>query len=135
MRIYYRDLPTWKYQLETDVIFNTGMTSYYVEEAYYGLENDGELTIDRGYCWDGPSGPTFDTKSFMRGALVHDVFYQMMRQGELPRSKRKQADLELDKLLKEDGMWWPRRKYVYRALRLFAGGAAKATVRPVLTAP
>ena len=135
MQIYYRDLPSWKYQLETDAVFKTDMMSVYIDHPYFILTRSGTLTIKRGYCWDGPSGPTFDTKSFMRGALVHDVLYQCMREGYLDGSRRKQADKELAKLLKKDGMGWVRRKYVYRALRLFAGFATKPNLRPIKSAP
>ena len=133
--IHYRNLPTWKYQLETAWTYQTKITGFTTGALYFDLFPDGELNIYRGYCWDGPSGPTFDTKDFMRGALVHDVLYQMLRQGDLPPSYRKAADQELAGLLKSDGMFWLRRKYVYLALRAFAGGAAKAKERPVQTAP
>jgi len=133
--IKYRDLPTWKYQLETGWIHQTDITGAVFEEPFFRLDLDGLLHIGRGYCWDGPSGPTFDTKGFMRGSVVHDVLYQAIRLELLPSSARKQADLELDKLLKEDGMFWFRRKYVYYSLRVFAAGAARAKDRPIRTAP
>ena len=101
--IAYRDLPTWKYQLETDWKHQTSFRGHFIEEDLFGLEDDGLLYVDRGYCWDGPSGPTFDTKDFMRGSLVHDVLYQAIGLKLLPSSLRKAADLELAKLLKEDG--------------------------------
>ena len=135
MKIYYRDLPTWKYQLEYDWATLVDIRDHSAKGDFYRLYPTGSLIVSRGYCWDGPSGPTFDTKSFMRGSVVHDVLYQMIRRGELPSSYRKQADLELDKLLKEDGMFWLRRKMVYRALRIFAGGAADPNDRPVKHAP
>lgn len=135
-QIEYRDLPTWKYQLETDWTYQTGLAGYTsYDQALFGLEYDGVLHVDRGYCWDGPSGPTLDTKDFMRGSLVHDVLYQSIRLKLLPSSARKAADLELDKILKKDGMFWLRRKYVYFALRAFAAGAARSKPRPIKRAP
>ena len=44
------------------------------------LTADGLLTINKGYAWDGPSGPALDTCNFMRGSLVHDALYQLMRE-------------------------------------------------------
>lgn len=134
-QIEYRDLPTWKYQLETDWTHQTSIKGHPFEEDFFWLENDGRLRIKRGYCWDGPSGPTLDTKDFMRGSLVHDVLYQAIRLKLLQPFDRKAADLELDKLLKEDGMFWFRRKYVYFALRAFAAGAARSKPRPIKSAP
>lgn len=133
--ISYRDLPTWKYQLETTWFYKTSIKGVAFKEDFFRLDLDGLLVVLRGYCWDGPSGPTLDTKDFMRGSLVHDVFYQAIRLKLLPSSARKAADLELDKLLKEDGMFWFRRKYVYYALRAFAAGAARSKARPIKEAP
>jgi len=94
------------------------------------------IVINAGYAWDGPSGPAFDTKSFMRASLVHDALYQLMREGVLPLEFRKTADQIMRDICREDGMWWPRRTWCYWAVRLFAGkAAAVGGGRPVLTAP
>ena len=45
----------------------------------------------------------------MRASLVHDVLYQTMRKGELPYKFRIRADLEFRRILKFDGMSFPRR--------------------------
>lgn len=102
------------------------------------------LTIRMWYAWDGPSGPAFDTPSFMRPSLVHDVFYQMLRLKLLPASlfqpgigvfdTREWADNEMYRLCREDGMWPPRAWWCQRAVRKFAAGAA-TTPRPIITAP
>ena len=39
------------------------------------------ICVERGYAWDGASGPTFDTCGAFEAALVHDVLYQCMRLG------------------------------------------------------
>jgi len=136
MKITYRDLPTWKYQLLRPWTHKTSILNWDIHQPLFRLEANGLLTVYRGYCWDGPSGPTLDTKSFMRGSVVHDVLYQAMRLGLLSNFYRKAADLELDKLLKEDGMMWLRRKYVYLGLRAFAAGAARGKESMVVhTAP
>ncbi len=71
---------------------------------YVRLER-GCLSIYRGYCWDGASGPTWDTPSCRRGSLVHDALYQLMREGKLSTDHKSLADNLLHKLLLEDGMW------------------------------
>jgi hypothetical protein len=86
---------------------------------------DGYLTINKGYCWDGPSGPTFDTDNFMRGSLVHDCLYQAMRQDLLDIGHRKDVDRLLYKHCIEDGMFKLRAKWVYAGVR--AGGKDSAT--------
>jgi len=94
---------------------------------YIELTIEGDLTIKTGYAWDGPSGPTFDTPNFMRGSLVHDALYQLMRLKELDFTKdRDPADRLLQKMCKEDGMGSARAWWVYQGLRL----AGKAAANP-----
>ena len=99
------------------------------------LSTSGILLINSGYAWDGPSGPTIDTKNFMRGSLVHDALYQLMREGLLPESTREQADNELRRLCREDGMSWIRAYYVYRAVRRFGNSCAALSEDKIITAP
>jgi hypothetical protein len=89
-----------------------------------GSSGRATLTIKKGYAWDGPSGPTYDTDSFMEGSLVHDALYQLMRNNKIPPTGRKHADRLLYKLCRKDGMSWFRAKYIYHAVRLF--GATNA---------
>ena len=53
---------------------------------------EGQLTIKKGYAWDGPSGPAIDTKSAMRGSLIHDAGYQLLRSGLQAASVRTKWD-------------------------------------------
>jgi hypothetical protein len=87
---------------------------------YISLKS-GTLSIAKGYAWDGPSGPTIDTKNFMRGSLVHDALYQLLREEKLPQGCREVADKLLYDLCRQDGMWWLRAKIVYYAVRWFGG--------------
>jgi hypothetical protein len=91
------------------------------ETDFIRLTNKGFLTIRKGYSWDGPSGPTFDTKNFMRGSLVHDVLYQLMRIQILSLQYRDFADKKLREIVIADGMNAFRAAYVYRAVRIFGG--------------
>jgi hypothetical protein len=104
---------------------------------YLRLDVDGHLTINKGYAWDGPSGPTLDTATFMRGSLIHDALYQLMREGFLdPEENRETADRILRRICLEDGMWPPRAWWVYQAVRRFADPAADpASTRPTTRAP
>jgi len=101
------------------------------------LNTDGTLWIKEGYAWDGPSGPTIDTPSFMRGSLVHDVLYQLIRKGHLDRKKyRKIADDILREICKEDGMWTFFVWLVYTVVRRFGNPyTVSAAKRPLLHAP
>ena len=66
------------------------------------LDQNGVLIIHKGYPWDGASGPAFDSKAVMRASLVHDALYQLMREGLLGQDWRARADLELQKIYKQD---------------------------------
>lgn len=125
-RIWYKS--GYKYQLAGDYIDQVAVRP---EEdirsttGFIDLKMDGTITVHRGYAWDGPSGPTLDTKDFMRGSLVHDALYQLMREGLLsPVTWRLVADEELRRICIEDGMPAIRAAWVYDALRLAGGQAA-----------
>jgi hypothetical protein len=108
-----------------------------INTDYIQLDTDGNLTISKGYAWDGPSGPTIDTLSFMRASLVHDAFYQLMREGCLDHKiYRDPSDRLLQKMCIEDGMWRLRAWWVYQGVRLFADFAADPSEsKPVTRAP
>lgn len=83
---------------------------------------DGVLQVERGYAWDGASGPAVDTMDFARGSLVHDVLLQMIADGALPAKPWKRyADGELYRIIREDGMPLFRAWWVWAAVRLFGG--------------
>ena len=134
-RIKYRS--GYKYQLAQSYKINIGIyADKIIETPFLRLDQRGNLTIKIAYAWDGPSGPTFDTKSFMRGSLVHDAIYQLIALGLIDKRYRKTADKLLVKICKEDGMCWIRRQYVYTGVRW--GGGSRITpdsVSRILTAP
>ena len=87
----------------------------------------GRMRIKQGYCWDGASGPTFDTRSTMLGSLVHDALYQLMREELLSRGDFKSiADIILRRICIEQGMGrWRANFWVWAVLtfgRKSAGG-------------
>ena len=132
--IVYRD--GYKYQLvETYRVGITIKPPQTVVHDYITLDTDGTLSIASGYAWDGPSGPTFDTKDFMRGSLVHDALYQLMGDGLLPLSEREAADATLRRICLEDGMSSIRAWWVYWGVRIGGGQAAASPDKPALIAP
>ncbi|MCK9281951.1 MAG: hypothetical protein M0P71_15105 [Melioribacteraceae bacterium] len=123
MGIKYRK--GYKYQLVEDYTCQIGI---YPEKdivtEYIELTVTGKLFIKHGYAWDGTSGPTIDGPTNMRGSLIHDTIYQLLREGLLKPEWRKQADCEFEKACKEDGMCDIRRYIDLKGLRYFAGYAA-----------
>lgn len=108
-----------------------------INTEHIRLDTDGNLLIRNAYAWDGPSGPTIQTKTFMRGSLVHDALYQLMREGTLSESQwRETADNILYRICREDGMVWFRAWYVRLAVRWFGGPSGDpVNDKPVLEAP
>jgi hypothetical protein len=127
----------FKYQLAEAVAVETAIRPPKpAATLYVQLDPDGTMFIKSGYAWDGPSGPTVDTPSAMRGSLVHDALYQLIRLGLLAASFRAAADAEYRRLCLADGMWPIRAALHFDALRLFGGSsAAPSAERPILTAP
>jgi hypothetical protein len=126
----------YKYQTARDAFgFFEWLKGYTIETEYIMVE-EGWIWIRQGYAWDGPSGPTFDTKSTMRGSLFHDAFYQLLRLELLPRELRHNADHALVDMCGEDGMWKIRQKWFLVGVEDFAAGAAHPdNARKVYTAP
>jgi hypothetical protein len=128
----------YKYQLKKDYVTAIGINPPApIVTKYIELAADGTLTIRDGYAWDGPSGPTIDTLDFMRGSLVHDAFYQLIREGHLDKAKyRDVADRLLQKMCKQDGMFALRAWWVYQAVHRFGDPAADpANDKPLTHAP
>ena len=123
-RACYRELRKYKYQLVEEYALPIPIKDQSITESFMELDPEGLLLIKKGYAWDGPSGPTWDTLNFMRGSLVHDALYQLIRLRHLKPSYREQADRLLRDLCMEDGMSRLRASYVYRSVRWFAGAAA-----------
>lgn len=114
----------WKYVLLIPYVIEVNIPANGNIDGYIALL-DYDLEIASGYAWDGPSGPAIDTDTFMRGSLVHDALYQLMREGKLSSKYRKRADELLRTICLEDGMNPFRAWYIYHGVRLFSGYAAK----------
>jgi hypothetical protein len=93
---------------------------FIIHTPYCWFGNSGALHIYEGYEWDGPSGPAIDTDNFMDGSLVHDLLYQLMREGWLkPRwLYRLYADNEMFRQCKKDKMFLPRRIWTWIGVRV-----------------
>lgn len=121
-KINYREIGGYKYELVDQEVFKTDIFPFLkIKTEFICLDVNGKLTIEKCYAWDGPSGPTIDTKSFMRGALVHDAFYQLIREGYLDVSYKKPVDKLLRKMIIEDGMSRIFAWYVWKAVVIFGG--------------
>lgn len=103
------------------------------------LSLDGKtLTIAKGYAWDGASGPPklfhTQTPNTMRGSLVHDALYQLIRENIIPEAMKDACDRELQKILIEDGMGSIRAWTYYQGVHLF-GYSSTVGQKPIIKAP
>ena len=124
----YRKLRKYKYQLMEDYLvkIREDLVKEEVSTDFLHLTPAGDLTIRKAYAWDGPSGPTIDTRTFMRGSLVHDALYQLMRLGHVVHTDhREYADALLKEMCLKDGMWTFRAWYVHLGVRRFGERFAK----------
>lgn len=130
--IYYTG--GYKYQLKREAEFNLReftpslpTLDKSVGTDYIFLDKDWHIVIRKGYAWDGASGPTIDTKSSMRGSLVHDALYQLMRLGLLSEDLRESAADQLLHDICEDDHMIPIRADVWELMvNLCAESCAKA---------
>ena len=133
-QISYRE--GFKYQLAETYTIKVDILGYEIYEEFIILTKDGLLSILSGYAWDGASGPTLDTPDTMRGSVVHDVLYQLMRLELIPESYREYADDLLKEICMEDGMPEFRADYLHFGVSTFAGSAASPEQRKkIITAP
>lgn len=132
-KIKYKELtkPRWwawdrKYELLEDYtyyfdesIVKTGISLYHTSaETVFVYIDKTRIICKKGFVF-GPSGPTFDTPAFMRGACVHDAIYWFIRNEFLSVSWKAIGDLILKEFCVEDGMSKFRANYIYLAVKVF----------------
>jgi len=135
MTIYYKE--GYKYQLVNHYSVEIDIKPEFpIKTDYINLTTDGTLVIKNGYAFDGPSGPTIDTPNFMRGSLVHDALYQLIRQKMVAVSHRSYADRLLRQICREDGMSAIRAWWVYQGVKNFGkSSAVPGNKKEVIKAP
>lgn len=118
----------YKYEVEDDFIFILPLKGFEFSNPYLILKKNGEMTIKKGYRYDGATGG-IDTGSFRIPSLVHDGLYQILRESNFEKKEReyfrKESDIILKELCKINEMGFIRRNYVYIAVRLFGGSFSK----------
>ena len=124
----------YKYQLAHEFEIQTPIIPpREVDTEFITLSEEGRMWIKSGYAWDGASGPTIDTRNTMTPSLVHDCFCQLIRQGYLPDTDRKAADLFFYSLLLERKMWKLRARLWLRGVRI--GALKRQKPKEIFEAP
>ena len=92
----------YKYSLWEDYRVQTDIKGFAVDHRLFRLDPDGWLTIMADYPWDGVTG-FLDLRCLVRGSLVHDSIYEMLRLALLPHYPCFHlANRELRKIALED---------------------------------
>lgn len=136
-KIYYRELHKYKYITTQTYVQQLPDCWPQVSTEFISINEWRRLRIESGYAWDGPSGPTWDTKSSLRASLVHDALYQLIRLGKIPMKCKASADELLYTIGAADGMYKWRAWMWYQGVKYVAGFATKSKGEewPVLSAP
>ena len=94
----------YKYKLEEMETCCTGIRGDGFENKYMYMHKDGSLWIRKGYAWDGSSIPhkklirvlslwRYDGDRYCKiASLVHDALCQAMREGNIPKCEKIEAD-------------------------------------------
>ena len=130
MILQYRDISRYKYMVAEPYVHRTDILGCACSTEFITLMDDGLLVVSPGYLWDGPSGPTIDSDCGMRGSLVHDCLYELMRRSLLESTWREYADRLLRETCIEDGMSEARANIWYASVRSFAAKCAKFGTQP-----
>jgi len=121
----------YKYKLEETEMRQTEITGFSFNNRYMAMLENGQIFSKAGYAWDGSSIPykkflriltmgIYDPDKYCKTAsLIHDTFYQAIREGLLSKHEKIKADILYRQMCIEGGMsegWATGR---YKALRKF----------------
>ena len=120
----------WRYRVEEDIVFHTGILGHSVQHEFFALDQSGVLLIKKGYAWNGANRPAINTKSFRRGSLVHDVLIQMVANRMIPTGCLPRIHQFLVEICLKDHMWPVRTYWVYWAVSRW--GRARPSREPLI---
>lgn len=106
-----------RHTLKEVYTINTGLETKGFQSEKITLHTNGLLTLAQGFEWNGATG-IVDAKCFMRGSAVHDALYELIKQGVLNKSHRKQCDKLMRRIFHEDGTPWILSQLAYFGVRL-----------------
>lgn len=111
----YRLLKTFTYK--TDIIPPKEIVT-----KFGVLKINGDLTLDKGFRWDGATG-ALDTPDIMKASCLHDWFCTAVENKVLPVPYRRKGDDLFYRVCLEEGM--PKGRATYCHIAVVAYGKAK----------
>lgn len=122
-KIYYTNIERYKYRVKFNYSIDIGIKGYDIDLEDLRLTPDGILTLKAGFMWDGPSGPTYDSKTGIRGSGIHDGGYKLIRLELLPPSCKEVFDTLFHDILLTDGMSHGRADLWFTGVHKFGEGS------------
>jgi len=114
----YESLQDWKYRVLKRFTYQTDIKPVEkIQSSFSSLDTDGVITVEKGFCWDGPSGGV-DTKNSMLASLLHDIGCNYRAEGFLEDDEIEQFDDLFYKVCIECGMSEFRAGYMYKAISI-----------------
>ena len=127
--IHYRS--GYKYQVAKEFHIKLGIIPFApILRPFVKMDAEGDTWVLSGYAWNGASGPTYDTKNSMRGSLIHDIGYQLIRLELIDPEYKEYFDRLLRDLCVEDGMFKWRADYWRWAVLRFGAGSCRPSAEP-----
>jgi hypothetical protein len=109
----------WRLDETTKIRIPVYGISATTKDRWLTLEPNGDLTYIRGYCWDGGSGPTWDTENVRYPSMGHDGPYQLIREGLIDKQYKYVIDMELERSLIAEGTNLIRARVWYLGVKYF----------------
>ena len=113
---------TFVYIVESDYVIHLGENApKYTGSTPFIKYDNGKLIVKKGFAWDGPSGPSIDTKAFILASLVHDSLYKLMAYEVIKHTEENRlfADNIMRQINLSLRMWRFRAFYTWLAVRIF----------------
>lgn len=112
----YESLHDWKYRVLEGFTYQTEIKpKKKIQSSFSSIDINGLITVEKGFCWDGPSGGV-DTENSMLASLLHDIGCNYRAEGLLIDKEIEQFDDLFYKVCIECGMSEFRAGYMYRAI-------------------
>lgn len=118
--IYYWNIGNAK-QLAQPFVFKLPLAPGYAGRGdFISFTADGWVTCEKGFTWNGASGPTLDTLDTVCASCGHDAMYQLIEQLLLPyKGYKNLADQWFYLRLRADGMPDFRAYYWFQGVQKF----------------
>lgn len=121
--IHYKKITDKKYKYEMLEDWTHNLNCFHIYKNKYICLKCERIIVKKGFRWDGASGFP-DSKKVLRASLIHDAFYQVIREDWSLKKNEKQslksyADLIFKEICIEDNTHNAIAFWLHRAVKRF----------------